>query len=189
LADLDDADDDLLERLARAEPQAARELVARKLPRLLALAQRMLGQRAEAEDVAQEAFLRIWKQAPQWRPGEARLDTWLHRVVLNLCYDRLRSPRGAREQAVDEPPDLPDAARHPSSNSARPSATRASRRRWRGCRHASVRRWCSSTSRNCRRPMRPNSWAFPSMRWKAFCDARGAACMHNCWTKGHRHDA
>jgi RNA polymerase sigma-70 factor, ECF subfamily len=113
LADPDDPDDDLLARLAQDEPQAARELVARKLPRLLALAQRMLGQRAEAEDVAQEAFLRVWKQAPRWRRGEARFDTWLHRVVLNLCYDRLRSPRSGHEQAVDELPEVPDAAPTP----------------------------------------------------------------------------
>ncbi|MDI9690598.1 sigma factor, partial [Burkholderia cenocepacia] len=67
-----------------------RRRIARKLPRLLALATRMLGDRSEAEDVAQETFLRIWNQAPRWREGEARFDTWLHRVVLNLCYDRLR---------------------------------------------------------------------------------------------------
>jgi RNA polymerase sigma factor (sigma-70 family) len=58
----------------------------------------------EAEDVAQEAFLRIWQHAPRWREGEARFDTWLHRVALNLCYDRLRKQR-------DEPADqLPEAA-------------------------------------------------------------------------------
>jgi RNA polymerase sigma-70 factor, ECF subfamily len=113
LADFDDPDDDLLARLARDEPQAAHELVARKLPRLLALAQRLLGQRAEAEDVAQEAFLRVWKQAPQWSRGEARFDTWLHRVVLNLCYDRLRSTRATHEQAMDELPEFADAAPTP----------------------------------------------------------------------------
>ena len=101
-----DADPDaaLLARVARADPAAVRALVARKLPRLLALAVRLLGDRMEAEDVAQEAFLRIWQHAPRWREGEARFDTWLHRVALNLCYDRLRKQR-------DEPADqLPEAA-------------------------------------------------------------------------------
>ncbi|MEJ8824989.1 RNA polymerase sigma factor [Variovorax humicola] len=116
MADLDEPDDDLLARLARDEPRAAHELVARKLPRLLALAQRMLGQRAEAEDVAQEAFLRVWNQAPKWRRGQARFDTWLHRVVLNLCYDRLRSTRAAHEQAVDDVPDMPDASPTPEQH-------------------------------------------------------------------------
>lgn len=79
--------------------------MARKLPRLLALSRRMLGDQAEAEDVAQEAFLRAWKQAPKWVPGAARFDTWLHRVTLNLCYDRLRRKR---EVTMAEPPDRPD---------------------------------------------------------------------------------
>ena len=98
----------MLQRLGRNEPQAARDLVARKLPRLLALAERLLGQRGEAEEVVQEAFVRIWKQASQWRPGEAHFDTWLHRVVLNLCYDRLRCGRTRHEKAMDEVPDSAD---------------------------------------------------------------------------------
>ncbi len=107
-----DPDADLLARVGREEPAAVRALVARKLPRLLALATRMLGDRTEAEDVAQEAFVRIWKQAPRWREGEARFDTWLHRVAMNLCYDRLR---GHREAPVDEIPDEPDPAPLPDA--------------------------------------------------------------------------
>jgi RNA polymerase sigma-70 factor (ECF subfamily) len=98
-----DPDADLLARVARDDASAVRQLVARKLPRLLSLAVRLLGDRSEAEDVAQEAFVRIWKQAPHWREGEARFDTWLHRVAMNLCYDRLRSRRETPEA------DLPDA--------------------------------------------------------------------------------
>ena len=100
-----DPDDELLSRVARGDPAASRALIARKLPRLLALAGRMLGDGPEAEDVAQEAFLRIWKQAPKWRPGAARFDTWLHRVALNLCYDRLRR---RREVATETPPEQAD---------------------------------------------------------------------------------
>jgi RNA polymerase sigma factor (sigma-70 family) len=100
-----EADEALLARVATGDPAAVRALVARKLPRLLALAQRMLGEAAEAEDVAQETFIRAWKQAGSWRPGTARFDTWLHRVALNLCYDRLRR---RREVAMDTPPDRPD---------------------------------------------------------------------------------
>jgi RNA polymerase sigma-70 factor (ECF subfamily) len=100
-----DPDEALLARVADGDPAAVRAMVARKLPRLMSLGQRMLGDAAEAEDVAQEAFLRIWKQAPRWRPGQARFDTWLHRVALNLCYDRLRR---RREIPTDEPPELPD---------------------------------------------------------------------------------
>jgi RNA polymerase sigma-70 factor (ECF subfamily) len=102
---LGDPDEALLARVGEGEPAAVRALVARKLPRLLALAGRMLGDPAEAEDVAQETFVRAWKQARSWKPGAARFDTWLHRVALNLCYDRLRR---RREVVTDTPPDVAD---------------------------------------------------------------------------------
>ncbi|KND60768.1 RNA polymerase sigma factor RpoE [Candidatus Burkholderia verschuerenii] len=93
----EDPDTALLARVGNREPGAVREIVA--------LAARMLGDRDEADDMAQEAFLRIWKIAPRWRRGEARFDTWLHRVTLNLCYDRLRK---TRESALGD--DLPEEA-------------------------------------------------------------------------------
>ena len=85
-----DPDVELLARISNNEPAAVNEMVTRKLPRLLALASRILGDADEARDVAQESFLRIWRHAASWRSGEARFDTWLHRVALNLCHDRLR---------------------------------------------------------------------------------------------------
>jgi RNA polymerase sigma factor (sigma-70 family) len=100
-----DPDEELVRRVGQGDPAAIQAMVARKLPRMLALAQRMLGDAAEAEDVAQEAMLRAWKQAPRWKPGQARFDTWLHRVGLNLCYDRLRR---RREVPTEAPPDRPD---------------------------------------------------------------------------------
>jgi RNA polymerase sigma factor (sigma-70 family) len=100
-----DPDEDLVRRVGQGDPAASQALVARKLPRILALAQRMLGDPAEAEDVAQEAMLKAWRQAPKWVSGKARFDTWLHRVALNLCYDRLRR---RREIPTDTPPDRPD---------------------------------------------------------------------------------
>ncbi|WP_081771787.1 RNA polymerase sigma factor [Paraburkholderia nodosa] len=109
-----DPDAELVARVGARDPLAVRALVASKLPRLIALATRMLGDHSEAEDVAQEAFVRIWKQAPTWRTGEAKFDTWLHRVALNLCYDRLRGRREetvADVHAVSEP--APDPAGSP----------------------------------------------------------------------------
>ena len=105
-----DPDEDLVSRVGRGDPAAIQALVARKLPRMLALAHRLLGDPVEAEDVAQEAMLRAWRQAPAWRPGKARFDTWLHRVALNLCYDRLRR---RREVLTDAPPERPDPAPGP----------------------------------------------------------------------------
>ena len=100
-----DPDEELVRRVGQGDPAAIQAMVARKLPRMLTLAQRMLGDATEAEDVAQEAMLRAWRQAPHWTPGQARFDTWLHRVGLNLCYDRLRR---RREIATEAPPDRPD---------------------------------------------------------------------------------
>jgi RNA polymerase sigma-70 factor (ECF subfamily) len=60
---------------------------------MLTLARRMLNDATEAEDVGQEVFLRVWREAPRWRPGGAKFETWMHRVALNLCYDRLRRRR------------------------------------------------------------------------------------------------
>ncbi|MDH0748656.1 RNA polymerase sigma factor [Pseudomonas sp. GD03842] len=94
-----DPDLELLARIGNNEPEAVKEMVSRKLPRLLALAGRLLGDAEEARDVAQESFLRLWKAAGQWRAGQARFDTWLHRVTLNLCYDRLRR---RKEQPLDD---------------------------------------------------------------------------------------
>nr|WP_197424851.1 RNA polymerase sigma factor [Bordetella sp. N] len=110
-----DPDAELIARVGRQDPAAVRELVARKLPRLLALATRMLGDRMEAEDVAQEAFVKVWQQAPRWRTGEAKFDTWLHRVTLNLCHDRLR---GRHEQPTDDPPDTEDPQPGPAESLA-----------------------------------------------------------------------
>ncbi|RDC68039.1 RNA polymerase sigma factor [Rhodovulum sp. 12E13] len=89
-----DRDADLLAAYAAGEAHAARALLERLGPRVLALATRMLGDRAEAEDVTQEAMLRLWRQAPRWRDGEAKVSTWLTRVALNLATDRLRRRRG-----------------------------------------------------------------------------------------------
>jgi len=102
LATTVDPDEDLVRRVGEGDPAAIQAMVARKLPRMLSLARRMLGDAAEAEDVAQETMLRAWRQAPRWTPGQARFDTWLHRVGLNLCYDRLRR---RREIATDVLPD------------------------------------------------------------------------------------
>lgn len=100
-----DDDDALMARAAAGEAAAAERLVSRHGPRAMGLAVSMLADRAEAEDVAQEAMLRLWRQAPRWRAGEAQVSTWLHRVVSNLAIDRLRR---RRRWSAEDPPELPD---------------------------------------------------------------------------------
>ncbi|WP_040645198.1 RNA polymerase sigma factor [Rubellimicrobium thermophilum] len=101
----------LLTAFAAGDRVAARRLADRLVPRALSLAFRMLADRAEAEDVTQEAMMRLWRAAPDWRTGEGRVSTWLHRVVVNLCIDRLRR---RRETALAEVPEPPDPATPPA---------------------------------------------------------------------------
>lgn len=64
--------------------------VARTLPKISGAAYRLLGDSTEAEDVAQETYLKVWRNAGKWSPGTARFDSWVMRIAVNLCYDRLR---------------------------------------------------------------------------------------------------
>ncbi|MEC8795056.1 MAG: RNA polymerase sigma factor, partial [Pseudomonadota bacterium] len=104
------SDETLLDLYGQGDPAAARALTLRLTPRVLGYAARLLTDRAEAEAVTQEAMLRLWKMAPDWRSGEAKVSTWLYRVVTNLCTDRLRRTRGVDIDAVPEPEDDQPAA-------------------------------------------------------------------------------
>ncbi len=95
-------DDALLVLYANGDAEAARALTLRLTPRVLRLASRMLGDAAEAEDVAQEAMLRLWRIAADWRQRKAQVATWLYRVASNLCTDRLRQRRPVDLDAVPE---------------------------------------------------------------------------------------
>jgi RNA polymerase sigma-70 factor (ECF subfamily) len=100
-----DPDEHLVLRVGRGDGDACRALVERHLGRVVAFAARVLGSAAEAEDVAQEVFTRVWTSAGSWRPGAARFTTWLHRVALNLCLDRLARRREAPLESAPEPVD------------------------------------------------------------------------------------
>jgi RNA polymerase sigma-70 factor (ECF subfamily) len=65
------------------------------------VAERMLGNRQDAEDVMQEACLKIWKESPRWKP-QAKFSTWLYRVVLNACLDRKRRVLPVMTDVVDD---------------------------------------------------------------------------------------
>jgi len=95
-------DDALMARVAGGDARAFEAIVNRELDRALAVARRVVGNDAEAEDVAQEALLRLWGRAAKWRPGQARIRTWLYRVSVNLSIDRLRQRKG---ELVAEPPE------------------------------------------------------------------------------------
>jgi RNA polymerase sigma factor (sigma-70 family) len=97
-------DADLLAAFAAGDRDAALTLTQRLTPRVMGQAFRMLGNRAQAEDVAQDAMMRLWKIAPDWDADRAQVTTWLYRVVANLCTDVLRKRgRGVALDAIEEP--------------------------------------------------------------------------------------
>lgn len=97
-------DADLLAAFAAGDRDAALMLTQRLTPRVMGQAFRMLGNRAQAEDVAQDAMMRLWKIAPDWDADCAQVTTWLYRVVANLCTDVLRKRgRGVALDAIEEP--------------------------------------------------------------------------------------
>lgn len=110
---MDDSDEALMARVARGDEPAFRILSRRHLPAMLGLARRILGNAADAEDVAQEAMLRVWTHAPRWQPL-ALFRTWLTRVVVNLCLDRKRRAAwvelDAAGEIADPAPDVTEQA-------------------------------------------------------------------------------
>ena len=99
------AEDRLMARIGAGDRGAARELMAANLSRIIGLARRTLGDAVEAEDIAQETFLRVWKAAGRWKSGQARVSSWVCRIALNLCYDRLRKRREVLTDAIPEQAD------------------------------------------------------------------------------------
>jgi len=112
----DEPDDALMARAGRGEKAAFAALVRRHLARATAIAQRILGNKSDAEEVVQEAFLRCWQKAPDWQPAgapakvgnpneRAQFATWLYRVLTNLCFDRRRRPQPVEIEAAGDIPD------------------------------------------------------------------------------------
>jgi RNA polymerase sigma-70 factor (ECF subfamily) len=104
----------LVARLRAGDLGAFEELVIGHQHRVFGVALRMLGNRAEAEEVAQETFLRAHRALPEFR-GEARLQTWLYAIASRLCLNRLATPDRrlvrADDAALAETPSAePDAA-------------------------------------------------------------------------------
>ena len=98
------SDHDLMARTAQGDGRAFRALAERHAGRALELARRILGNGALAEDIVQDALLRVWTNAPRWRP-EAAFQTWLYRIVVNLCLNAKRRspdlPLAAAEHVAD----------------------------------------------------------------------------------------
>jgi RNA polymerase sigma-70 factor (ECF subfamily) len=99
-------DHDLMARAAKGDERAFRTLAERHAGSALRLARRILGNEAAAEDIVQDAFLRVWVNAPRWRP-DAAFRTWLYRIVVNLC---LNAKRRVRDLPLDAAGQVADPA-------------------------------------------------------------------------------
>jgi RNA polymerase sigma-70 factor (ECF subfamily) len=95
-------DDDLICRVADGDAAAWPMLLDRHLRPIVGVGWYMLGDRAEAEDVAQECFVRLLAKAETWKPGGPKLRTWLHRVAINLCIDRQRARKPVSLDALGD---------------------------------------------------------------------------------------
>jgi RNA polymerase sigma-70 factor (ECF subfamily) len=127
-----------LARVAAGDLDAFAPLVARHQDRVVRLCARILGDRDEALDVAQETFLRAYRHAADAEPRGA-LSTWLHRIAVNLCLNRLRRRRLVRFLSLTPEPEAeragPEVA-EPASAAADPERELLARERWRRTREA-----------------------------------------------------
>lgn len=121
------SDDDLLAATARGEERAFGLLVARHAARARALAYRLTGNAADADDMVQDAFSRAFAQAAKWRAEGVRFSTWLHRVIVNQAADEARKRKIRRPVALEdalEPADERPLASEAMEASARAAALR-----------------------------------------------------------------
>jgi RNA polymerase sigma-70 factor (ECF subfamily) len=106
------SDEVLVAHIASGDEAALRIFAARHVARCLAVAQRIIGNTSDAEEVAQDALLRVWLNAAQFQAGQALVTTWLYRIVVNLALDRLRKYRRrfvSLAEAGDQADPAPDA--------------------------------------------------------------------------------
>lgn len=106
------SDEDLMVLVAKGDPQAFAQLVQRHLAHIIRLASRVVGARQDGEEIAQEAFARVWKHGARWKPmgqgGTAHFGAWLHRITINLAIDRKRRPAFYALDDIEEPADESD---------------------------------------------------------------------------------
>jgi len=107
-------DSQLVQSLRRREPAAFEKLVLAYQHRVFSIALRMLGDRGEAEEMAQEVFLRVHRSIREFR-GEARLSTWLYAITSRLCLNRLKSPGRARRVGEGALARIADAHANPAA--------------------------------------------------------------------------
>jgi RNA polymerase sigma-70 factor (ECF subfamily) len=117
-------DDRLVSQAGKGDHIAFEALVNLHLDAVLAFAERMVGRRADAEDIAQDTFAKAWQQAKRWKPGRAQYRTWLLQVAMNLIRDRWRrqKPSEALDDTIADPQPTPDSRLQSATQSERVKA-------------------------------------------------------------------
>jgi len=127
---------DALARTARGDTGAFTGLVEAHQERLLRLCERLLGDPEEARDAAQEVFLKAFRKAGEVRPL-GQVYTWLYRIAMNLCLNKLRRRKLVRFLRFEADPEEPDApAFDPPDAAPDPASALEARRRWNATRKA-----------------------------------------------------
>ena len=109
----------LLERAQAGDEAAFGRLVRLHERRVFATAVQMLGDRGEAEDAAQEAFLRAWRALDRF-DGRSKLSTWLYRITVNVCLNTLRKRKRTAAADVDDPR-MPEPTADPDQSQTDPA--------------------------------------------------------------------
>ena len=89
-----------MERIKTGDEDALRELIETHQHRIIGTIAKMLGDESDAEDIAQQVFLRVWKSAPRWQPT-AKVTTWLYKITRNLVFNEVRRRKRHPVQSLD----------------------------------------------------------------------------------------
>jgi RNA polymerase sigma-70 factor (ECF subfamily) len=98
-------DEQLMAWVVEGDRRSFDALVDRHLQRALRTAARIVGNSADAEEIAQEAMLRVWTRSRSWRPNRAKFTTWFYQIVINLAFDHRRRPSSEPLDAAADPAD------------------------------------------------------------------------------------
>ncbi len=186
------SDDELMRLAGEGDRAAFSRLVAGHMRRATAIAARITRNAGDAEELVQEAFLKVWLKAPEWQTrdegGGAAFSTWFYRVLVNLCIDRMRKPKNAPLEEASK-----SSTRRPTPSTTRPPARPASASRppSRPCPTASAPRSCCAITKASPTSRPPPCWRSASVRSNPCWCARAARCATPLSTlplKDHGHD-
>jgi len=98
---VEETDELLVEKIKKGDSEAFRELIRRYQRYILNLVYRTIGDTNDAEDIAQEVFIKVYKSIRGFK-GESKFSTWISKITVNLCMDKLREKAKNKEEDIEE---------------------------------------------------------------------------------------